>query len=328
MSLAVVTGASGFVGGVLVPMLLKQGHRVRAVDLRRGPALDGLDVEFARADVTDAASLAAAFEGAELAFHLVAAISIVGDPDGRVAAINVDGAGNAAAAAREAGVRRYVHCSSIHAFDLDTPGVIDETAPRSTRDGLPAYDRSKAAGERRVRAEVERGLDAVIVNPSGIIGPRDLAPSRMGHVFLATFRGRTPANVNDAFDWVDVRDVAKGLLAAAERGRTGQNYLLPGHRATVTEMTSACAAAAGVRPPRVTVPMWAAKLGAPLGEWVARRKGDEPLFTREGLHALQSDPEVSGAKAAAELGHAPRTFETSVADTYRWFRDQGALRNG
>lgn len=322
MSLVAVTGASGFVGGVLVPMLVEQGRQVRAVGRRLGPALEGLDVELAPADVTDPDSLAPALAGVDTVFHLVARISIVGDPDGSVWRVNVDGAGNVARAAREAGVRRYVHCSSIHAFDLDTEGTIDETSPRSVREELPAYDRSKFAGEERVRAEVAQGLGAVIVNPSGIIGPQDHGPSRMGHVFRSLFAGTTPANVAGAFDWVDVRDVAQGLLAAETSGRTGENYLLPGHRVTVAGMADACATVAGVRPPRVTLPMWVAELAAPLGEWQARRAGQEPLFTKEALHALRSDPDVSGAKAAAELGYEPRPFATSVADTYAWMRDR------
>ena len=240
-----------------------------------------------------------------------------------VRAVNVDGAGNVARAAREAGVRRYVHCSSIHAFDLDAEGTINETSPRSTSEDLPAYDRSKFAGEVRVRAEVERGLEAVIVNPSGIIGPHDHGPSRMGRVFRSLFAGTTPANVAGAFDWVDVRDVVEGMLAAEAAGRTGQNYLLPGHRMSVAGVAEACAKAAGVRPPRVTLPMWFATMAAPLGEWQARRTGAEPLFTREALHALRSDPRVSGAKAAAELGYAPRAFETTVAETYAWMHEQG-----
>ena len=325
MSLTAVTGASGFLGGVLVPMLLAQGRRVRAIDRHRGPALEGLDVEFVKADVTQPSSLGAALSGADVVHHLVARISIVGDPDGEVWAVNVDGAGNVAAAARAAGVRRYVHCSSIHAFDLDAPGALDENGARSTSEALPVYDRSKAAGEERVRAEIARGLDAVIVNPSGIIGPHDYAPSRMGHVFLGLFRGAVPANVDGAFDWVDVRDVAEGIIAAEGHGRTGQNYLLPGQRATVAEMAAACARVAGVRPPRVTLPMWLARALVPLGEWQARRAGAEPLFTREALHALASDPRVDGTRAHAELSYQPRPFETSVQDTFDWFRERPTL---
>ena len=128
-----VTGAYGHVGANLVRALLDAGHAVRAVDVSEGPALDGLDATFARADVRDTDSLRPAFDGVEVVFHLAAKISIAGDPDGSVRAINVDGVRNAASVALDTGVRRFVHVSSIHAFDCDQPGVIDETSPRSLR---------------------------------------------------------------------------------------------------------------------------------------------------------------------------------------------------
>jgi dihydroflavonol-4-reductase len=109
-----------------------------------------------------------------------------------------------------------VHCSSLHAYDVGAiAGPVRETGPRATDARLPAYDRSKAAGEDEVRKVINRGLDAVIVNPSGMVGPVDPEPSRMGRAFLAMFKGRMPVSVTGAFDWVDVRDVAAALLAAA-----------------------------------------------------------------------------------------------------------------
>ena len=206
-----VTGAYGHVGANLVRALLDAGHSVRAVDLREGPALAGLDVTFARADVLDVDSLRPAFDGVEVVFHLAAKISIAGDPDGSVRAINVDGVRNAASAALDAGVRRFVHVSSIHAFDCDQPGVIDETSARALRPELPAYDRSKAAGEQALRTVIDRGLDAVIANLTGVIGPYDFTPmsgrparwrgprhpssrrSRSGSTRCMTARGVQPA---------------------------------------------------------------------------------------------------------------------------------------
>ena len=165
----------------------------------------------------------------------------------------------------------------------------------------------------------------MIVNPSGIIGPHDHGPSRMGRVFRSLFDGTIPANVTGAFDWVDVRDVVEGMLAAEAKGATGEDYMLPGHRVSVAGTAEVCASVAGVRPPRVTLPMRVAELLAPLGEWQARRAGTEPLFTREALHALRSDPIVSGAKAASVLGYGPRPVETSVEDADAWFRAEGLL---
>jgi dihydroflavonol-4-reductase len=321
----VVTGATGHLGAALVRALLDEGRRVRAVNRQPGVSLAGLDVEFAAADVLDIEALHRAFSGADVVYHLAGRISIAGDPDGQVRATNVDGVRNSSRAALDAGVRRFVHCSSIHAFDLWGDGVITETTPRARADDLPPYDRSKAAGELEVRAAVARGLDAVITNPTGVIGPFDFAPSRMGAVFLALARRRLPALVAGGFDWVDVRDVAAGLIAAEQRGRTGENYLLGGRRLSVRDLARLAADATGVREPRAVVPLSIATATAPAGLWWAWWRGTQPLFTPESLRTLAADPIVSSAKAGRELGYTIRPTRETVADLYDWFRSAGML---
>jgi len=133
-----------------------------------------------------------AFAGAEVVFHLAAMISISGGHGGRVEAINVAGVRNVAEAALRAGVRRLVHCSSIHAYQLDGVRRVDETSARSTQAWQGAYDRSKAAGERELQSVIARGLDAVILNPTGVIGPVDHRPSRVGRLFIALHVERSP----------------------------------------------------------------------------------------------------------------------------------------
>jgi len=180
MTRATVTGAYGLVGANLVRALLGQGVEVRVADVRRTDALDGLDVEHVEADVLDPKALAAAFDGADVVFHLAAIISIAGDPTGKVWEVNVDGPRNAGTAAREAGVERFVHCSSVHAFDLHTCGPsLDEDGPRTLGTHAPVYDRSKFAGEQALREAADDELDLVIVNPTGVIGIHDHAPSSL-----------------------------------------------------------------------------------------------------------------------------------------------------
>ncbi|MCJ7725370.1 MAG: NAD-dependent epimerase/dehydratase family protein, partial [Acidimicrobiia bacterium] len=180
---AVVTGASGHLGANLIPLLRSQGAAVRVVAHRNVEAFEGAEVEVMRGDVLDRAGLESAFAGADVVYHLAAIISITGDPTGIVHRVNVEGAANAAEAARAVGVGRFVHCSSIHAFDLSIKAaVIDESSPRvpAGSAGHAAYDRSKADGERRVREVIAAGLDGVIVHPTSVIGPHDMEPSRMG----------------------------------------------------------------------------------------------------------------------------------------------------
>jgi dihydroflavonol-4-reductase len=323
----VVTGASGHIGGSLVRELLARGRRVRAVLHQRDGSLGGLEVERVRADVRDAASLRRAFDGAEVLYHLAGIISISGDRGGLVPAVNVTGVANACQAALDCGVRRVVHVSSVHAFrqePLDRP--LDETRPQvADAPGYPAYDRSKAQGERRVREAIARGLDAVIVNPTGVLGPNDYEPSRMGRVFLDFVHRRLPAAVPGGFDFVDARDVAAGAIAAEERGRTGENYLLGGHWTSVVDLLRLFEQVTGVRPPRLVVPFGLARLGLPfIGLW-GRRVGREPLYTAESLHALSANRDVRHEKAARELGHAPRPLPETVEAIHKSFLERGLV---
>jgi dihydroflavonol-4-reductase len=316
LGLAVVTGGSGYVGANLVRALRATGRRVRVVDLRppAGPADPG--TTWVRADVRDRIAMRHALDGADMAYHLAAVISLTGGRRGRVQSVNVEGVRVVAEAAHEAGVR-LVHCSSVHAFDLASRigHPIDETCPAATDRRLPAYDRSKAGGEAALRDVIRRGLDAVVVNPTGIIGPRDDGPSRIGAGIVALWNGRLPAIVDGGFDWIDVRDVVTALLAAHERGRTGESYLVPGHRTSAYELLQIAARVGGVPAPRV-LPMWCVRPWAPLATALGTIHDSSFLPTRDALHALITFPHVNGAKAERELGHTPRSLETTLRDLY------------
>jgi len=310
-----------------VRALIGTGATVRAVDVRPGAPLAGLDVEYVKGDVLDPSTLESAFAGADFVLHLAARISIAGDPDGSVRRVNVDGVRNVAEAALAAGVRRMVHCSSLHAFDVGaTRGPVRENSAPATDASLPAYDRSKAAGEDELRRVIDRGLDGVILNPSGMVGPVDPEPSRMGRVLLAMFRGRMPIAVSGAFDWVDVRDVAAALLAAAEWGRKGENYLVGGHRASVSELSRVAAEVAGRRSARLVAPLGPVCAAAGLTVRLAGpRRAGRLLLTPESLHALATDPVVDYSKAVAELGYRARPLEETVRDLHASFVADGRL---
>ncbi len=316
---AVVTGASGYVGVNLVRHLQQSGWRVRTVGRRPLASSD-----HTIADVRDGGALRPVFEQASVVFHLAAKITLAtADPEAWD--INVGGPAAVAAAALEAGVARLVHCSSVHAFDLArSRPVLHEGSPRAINPDRPIYDRSKAAGEDEVRRVIKAGLDATIVNPTGIIGPVDLGPSRINAIIGQAARGHLPVVVRGGFDWVDVRDVVLGLVAAAERGRIGENYLLPGHRCTVWRLGRTAAALKGHRGPVVAIPGTFARWLAPVGERLGRRFHSE-VFTPASVGALLDDPIVDGSKAAVELSHHPRPFEDSIRDTVRWFEGEARL---
>ena len=252
-------------------------------------------------------------------FHLAAIISIVGDPTGEVWRVNVHGPRNAATVAFECGVGRFVHCSSVHSFDLERCGPsLDESGPPTTHPDAPAYDRSKRAGEEAVRLVVQKGLDAVVVNPTGIIGPDDRGPSRMGETVLQFMTRKIPVGITGQFDFVDVRDVVEGLIAAGDRGRTGENYLLSGSRLSIRELGMLVERYSGVPVPPLSIPLRLVTPLAPLVMQIEQRT-KKPIFTPDALHALKYSPVVSHYRAATELGYRSRPIHETVRDTVAWF---------
>jgi dihydroflavonol-4-reductase len=327
MAIVAVTGGAGHVGSNLVAALRSSGSPVRVIDLVRPTAALRCEAEWVRADVRDEAAMRVALAGVDTVYHLAAVISIVGGQGGRVESVNVGGVRSTSRAALAVGVRRFVHCSSVHAFDLAALAgqPVHEGSTRSVRVDLPVYDRSKAAGEVELGRAAGDGLDTVTVNPTAIIGPVDDAPSRMGAVLLALWRRRLPALTQGGFDWVDVRDVVAALQAAAQRGRAGEGYLVPGHRLSVPALAGLAAEAANHRAIRRTVPTWSVRAVAPAGTVLCRLTGIPLLPTVEAWHALTSFPLVDGRKAADELGYRPRPIMETLTDLYRWFAQQGLL---
>ncbi len=319
----VVTGAYGFVGANLVRALLHRGDDVRVADKIQTESLAGLDVEYAPIDVLLPESLEKAFAGADTVFHLAAIISITGDPTGIVRRVNVEGPRNACRAALACGVSRFVHCSSVHAFDIQRCGPeLTESAARAIGDHVPLYDRSKNEGENEVRSAIADGLDAVIVNPTGIIGPHDYGPSRMGELLLQLRDRKIPVNIRGGFDFVDVRDLVDGMLAAERLGRSGENYLISGHRHSLRELAELVTLITGVKAPRLSVPVSLVSAIAPLVLKLTP-KDQIPLVTSDSMHALQYSPSVSHYKAAKELGYVSRPLGETIRDTYEWFDARG-----
>ena len=325
----VITGASGYIGGVLAHALAeREGTRSVRAMYRRGKGwASSLDIEWVPGDLMDADALRAAFAGADVVYHLAAMVSIDNGRADEIHATNVVGTRNVVEAALACRVRRLIHFSSIHAFDQKPADeVLDERRAPASGAHHDAYDRSKAAGEQEVRRGMERGLDAVVVNPTGVIGPFDSKPSHAGQFLLDLHRRRIPALVAGGFDWVDVRDVAAAALAAEERGRCGDNYLLAGGWYAARQLAHFAEQATGVRAPHLELPIFLARAWAPVQVSLDRRRGRRPLFTPAALNALAGgNRRISCAKARAELGFRPRHAAESVRDAYRWFAEQGRL---
>lgn len=320
--LVAVTGATGHLGANVVREFLGKGFSVRAIARHvDSPALHGLELDRVSADVLDPPALRAAFAGCGAVIHLAAKISIRGDRDGTVWRTNVEGARNAVIAARSVGAGRFVHVSSIHAMRLDdAEGTADESRPL-VGEGAFAYDRSKAEGERVVLGSATDGLDALVLRPTGILGPHDYRRSRAGTMLREFFRGERPLLIPGGFDWVDARDVAAAIVAAVTRGRAGQAYLISGHWVSIEQLARHCGRVSGRGRNRVILPRWMAMAALPFVETLADLRSGEPLFTRESLAAVASNTRnISSRKAADELGFTARPVTETLRDTFDWLK--------
>lgn len=327
--LTLVTGGTGFVGSAVVRALLARGLRVRAL-VRAGSDrrnLDGLPVELVTGDLRDPASLAEAVAGCRNVFHVAADYRIwVPDPD-RMLRANVEGTEALMLAALEAKVERVVYCSSVAALGLNADGTpADEETPVQEEQIAGIYKKSKYRAEQAVLALVrDHGLPAVIVNPAGPVGPRDIKPTPTGQMILDAARGRMPAYVETGINVVHVDDVAAGHLLALDHGRIGERYILGSQNLTLRHLLALVDDVTGRKQNRVRLSwqaLWPLALASEGLEFVA---AVEPRVTRDHLRMAKKVMFFSDAKARAELGYAPRPPRAAVADAVAWFRANGMI---
>jgi len=321
-----ITGASGHVGNNLSQVLLSQGATVSALCHQDVRALEKLNITRVYGNVLDQASLLECFQNAEVVYHLASVISIDGDRHGRVQEINEAGTRFVVEACLKSGVRRLVHFSTIHAlqqFPLEE--ALDETRPLVDDTGS-IYDQSKAKAERIVLNGVHRGLETVIVSPTGIIGPHDYKPSLMGKGIIALYRGKLPALVPGGFDWVDVRDVVNGAIQACKHGISGERYLLSGNWISMRQLAEIVEAISGNPRPGFIAPFWLARLGLPVLRAYSKFNGTTALYTSESLAALaDANRNISNRKAAMVLDFHPRPLQETLEDTLQWFQQAEML---
>jgi dihydroflavonol-4-reductase len=325
-----VTGATGHIGNVLVRKLLEQGEKVRALIWGGEDAtpLKGLAVEQVTGDVLDPASLESAMRGVDTVYHLAGIISIMPGKNPFVWRVNFEGTRNVLAAARRARIRRLIYTSSIHAIARAPLGVtMDESLGFDQNNPYGEYDRSKAAASLEVQKAAAGGLDAVIVCPTGVIGPYDFRGSEMGEVIRNASEARPMFFVEGAYDFVDVRDVVDGLIAARERGRRGESYILSGQKLSVRYLLATVREVTGKAFSSIKIPFSLAEIAARYTPWYYRRLKIKPRFTPYSLEVLQSNSDISCKKAIAELGYKPRPVYESITDTVRWFLENRKMRS-
>jgi len=319
-----VTGATGHIGNVLVRKLLGRGEKVRAL-IPAGESRDplkSLDVEAVEGDVLDLESLFEPLRGVKGIFHLAGIISIMPGPDAFVRKVNVEGTKNVLKAAQESGAGKVVYTSSIHAIKRVEEGVIDENIPYDMNNPYGAYDRSKAEATLEVLEAARAGLDAVVACPTGVIGPHDYRGSMLGAVIHDAAAARPSLYVDGAYDFVDVRDVAEGLISAAEKGKRGESYILSGNKISIRYLLETVREITGRGFLQLKVPFDLAKFAALFTPMYYRLAHVKPRFTPYSLEVLQSNSNISHAKATRELGYGPRSVYETISDTVKWFLER------
>lgn len=322
-----ITGANGHVGGNLVRRLLKDDHSIKVLQYRDHEALDGLDLIKVNGDINNIESLDEFCAGLDVVYHLAAKISIGYNSYDSLYKTNVAGTQNIVTAAKKAGVKRFIHFSSIHALThapLDKP--MDETNPIVTDSPL-AYEKTKSVAQRWVQEQQSANFDVIVLNPTSIVGPYDFKPSLMGQFIINLYNGSLPALVPGGYNWVDVRDIAEAAANALYQGKGGESYILSGHYKTVVGLADSLNHLTTRNIKRPVFPLWMAKLGVPFIKVWSKARGEQPLYTMQSLDILQSgNKNIRNDKARKELGYHPRPMVDTLKDTLQWLKDNQYIK--
>lgn len=324
---ALVTGATGFVGTNLVRKLLTRGFRVRVLirPSSNRKVLEGLDVEYARGDVLDRESVAAAVRACDVVFHVAAYVSMYVPDPAEMRRVNVGGTRNVLEAARAGGVRRVVLTSTVSAVGGTFDGrVLDETAPFNLDRRGFHYCITKHEAEQVALRAVDAGQDVVIVNPTAMFGPFDVRPN-IGRMIVAMASGKVPAYTHGGNNYVGVEDVCEGHVLAFERGRAGQRYILGNENLTHKQIFGRIAAIVGKPPPKLRVPHLLVLAAGLMGEAVGRLAGREPSIDLTVARMSRYYFYFSHEKAARELGYRPGSLDDAMAQAYAWLVANGYL---
>lgn len=320
----VITGANGHLGNTLVRMLRGGDAEIRGLVLPDQKATNEGNIRYVYGDVRDIDTLRPLFEetgGREvIVIHAAGIVDISERVSPLLYDVNVGGTKNMIALCLEYKVKRMVYVSSVHAIpEKDQLAVLSEVRRFSPDWVVGGYAKTKAEASQAVLDAVERGLDAVIVHPSGILGPYDTSGNHLVQLVKDYINGKLPACVRGGYDFVDVRDVAYGCLTAAEKGKTGECYILSNRHYEVRDVLRIVKTVGGGR--RLPVlPLWMAKAATPLIGAISRIRKTRPLYTRYSLYTLSSNDKFSHDKATIDLGYRPRDLRQTIADTVSWVR--------
>jgi dihydroflavonol-4-reductase len=322
-----LTGATGFLGSHVARVLAEQGAELRLLVRRSSNLrnLEGIAGERVEGDLCQPQQLRPALSGCEAVFHVAADYRLwIPDPHPMYQA-NVEGTRGLLAAARAAGVRRFVHTSSVATMGFTANGrPADEASPVALADMIGHYKRSKFLAEQAAFEAARGGQDVVIVNPTTPVGERDIKPTPTGRIVVDFLKRKFPAYVDTGLNLVDATECARGHVLAFEKGRSGERYILGGENLTLKQLLDKLGAITGLPSPRVKLPYFFALAAGVVDELVTGRLlGREPRATIDAVRMGRKKMWVSSAKAERELGWKTQPVEDALRRSAEWFREHG-----
>ena len=333
-TLYLVTGAAGFLGGTICRQLIERGDKVRAFVLPNDPAMKFVpaEAEIVKGDLTNEESLKPFFDIPEgmdaVVLHIASIVTVNPDFNQKVMDVNVGGTEKIIdLCLSHPQVKKLVYCSSTGAIPEAPKGTaIREVEYFDEHQVLGCYSQSKALATQAVLDAVrERGLNACVVHPSGIMGPEDFAVGETTGTLIKIIGGQMPAGIDGSFNLCDVRDLAAATIAAADKGRTGECYILGNKPVSFRDFSNMVSEEAGCAKVKMFLPIWAANLVASLAEKAARRKGEKPLMTTFSVYNLARNNTFDSSKAEEELGYHTRSYRETIHDEIQWLKATGKI---
>jgi dihydroflavonol-4-reductase len=322
-----LTGATGFVGSHVAHAFAAQGARLRLLirSTSRLDNLEGLSAETVTGDLRNPDTFRSALGDCDVLVHVAADYRLwVRDPQAMYAA-NVDGTRNLLALAREVGVTKAVYTSSVATMGFREDGtIVDENTPVSLDDMIGHYKRSKYLAEQEAIAAAHDGQHVIVLNPTTPIGANDIKPTPTGQIVVDFLTRKFPAYVDTGLNLVDVDEVARTHVAAVERGRPGERYILGGENLSLKQILDKMSAITGLPSPTMKVPHSLAMAFAFFDETITGRlRGKEPRATVEAVRMGKKKMFASSAKAERDLGFRIVPVYAALRSAIEWFRAHG-----
>jgi dihydroflavonol-4-reductase len=325
-----VTGATGFVGSHVAGRVLSAGQSLRVLTRPSsdGRALRALDAERVEGDLRDAASLERALRGVNRVFHVAADYRLWSRNPAEIYESNVTGTRNLLEASKRAGVEQFVYTSTVATIAVDRPSLPNESTDSRLDEMVGHYKRSKWQAEKEALKAAHDGLPVVVVMPTTPVGPGDWKPTPTGKLIVDFLNGKMPGYVETGLNFAGVEDVAAGHLLAAERGKSGERYLLGAENLSLKQMLDILAQVTGLPAPRLKIPH-AIALGYAYTENIfSRMLGREPQVPVEGVKIARHNMFVDVSKAQRDLGYAPGPVAAAFERAVRWYEENGYVRTG